>query len=204
MDFQKELTWPTISLFSFAKFLELLCYSPAIYQLTPEICEHTCPPAPAPGSPSHLNSDPTNITQLKWRLDILRHFAYQSHTVSVKLSAVEDIFELRVPKLQIVRTGGSLDGGSEKPTESHSKPGEDGKADDEKKALRREIKEWWQGVAEHMDKLVSLLLPSDHIPWIHINLHSLCSRKQISIRIAQSRSRNRSRGYLPWTMRMRI
>ena len=149
-----------VSLFSFAKFLELLCYSPVICKLTPELCEHTCAPAPAPGSSPQPSSNPAgNISQLKWRLEILRHFAYQSHTVIVTLSALEDIFELRIPKLQVARTGGSPNGGSEKPADPSFKHGEDDKSYDEKKTLRLEIREWWQGVAEHMDKLVSTLRP---------------------------------------------
>ena len=47
-------------------------------------------------------------------------------------------------------------------SENHSEPNsttgmDDVDTDAEKKVLRREIKSWWQGVAEHIDKLVSYL-----------------------------------------------
>ena len=42
---------------------------------------------------------------------------------------------------------------------SRDSDADDANVDAEKKQLRREIKLWWQGVAEHIDKLVSGLLP---------------------------------------------
>lgn len=130
------------SLYSFAKFLEQLIYSPIICSITPSICEHTSP-----------SSDPENASSLPSnRLNIVRHFSHRARIVSFAVSEVPDIFELRVPKLQIIR-----DHVAEKSTGSSSDESHDSVSDgdDEKKVLRREIKAWWQGVAEHIDGLVS-------------------------------------------------
>lgn len=131
-------------MFSFAKFLELLIYSPAICIPTPALCEHTTPPPrPWPASDSPL---PTS------RLNIIRNFSFQSCIVSFSLSTIEDIFELRVPRLQITH-GIGVD---RYPERNCSQRGSaEVITDDDKKALRREIRVWWQGVAEHMDRLVS-------------------------------------------------
>ena len=78
------------SLFSFAKFLELLVYSPTIYTLNSSLCDHTTPPS--------LDLPAT-------RLNIIRHFSTTSSNVSFALSTTEDTFELKVPRLQIMRGG---------------------------------------------------------------------------------------------------
>jgi 1-phosphatidylinositol-3-phosphate 5-kinase len=88
----------------------------------------------------------------KSRLNITRHFSYRLSVVSYSLTAIEDIFELRVPRLQIVGVGGpsaSPPFAGQDPTPSQS---------DEKRVLRREIMSWWQGIAEYMDALVSQAL----------------------------------------------
>ena len=117
---------------SFAKYLELLIYSPTLCQIEPSICEHTS------GFASRFN--------------IQRHFTTVKGSVVFSTAPVEDVFELRVPRIQI-RTD----------PEEHAKVAteatEDSKyVDDdvegEKKALRREIKQWWEGVSDHVDKLV--------------------------------------------------
>ena len=139
------------SLFSFAKFLEALVYSPTIFNLTPTLCEHSTPlPQPWP---------PSDLPLPKARLNIVRYFSYRSWVVSFSLSVIEDIFEARVPRLQIV--DGSHQGkGSEKPSEKPSLEAQDPTVDsnEEKKTLRREILSWWHGMAEYMDTLVSLSL----------------------------------------------
>lgn len=94
------------------------------------------------------------------RLEIVRHFSFQSHTITVELSDVDDIFDLRVPRLHIVRSNGfcnRLDIPSEPKGISEGTPIIAVGTHEEKKVLKREIKSWWQGVAEHMDKLVSHL-----------------------------------------------
>lgn len=145
------------SLFSFAKYLEVLVYSPAICTLTPTLCEHTTPPAAAPTA----GPDPPPLPAS--RLNIVRHFSAHGHTASFTLSAIDDdIFELRVPRLQITRKSG--DKGGARASVASSTSTEDGSVksgntpvDEEKRTLRREIKAWWEGVADHMDKLVRCL-----------------------------------------------
>ncbi|KAL4265488.1 PIPK domain-containing protein [Pleurotus pulmonarius] len=134
-------------LFSFAKFIELLVYSPEIHRLHPTLCEHT-----TTSPPSH---------SVMSRLNILRHFRRGSGTVSFSLTAIDEIFELKVPRLQILRMYGEKVP-KESPTNAMKmSPGmvstieevEERSAEAEKRALRREIKTWWEGVADHIDKL---------------------------------------------------
>jgi 1-phosphatidylinositol-3-phosphate 5-kinase len=65
---------------------------------------------------------------------------------------IEDIFELQVPRLQITRSNGDKYARNSIDKED---PNTDNNGEEEKKLLRREIKSWWEGVADHMDKLVS-------------------------------------------------
>jgi 1-phosphatidylinositol-3-phosphate 5-kinase len=114
-------------------------YSPTISTLNSFLCDHTTPPsAKSPDLPAP-------------RLNFIRHFSTASVDVSFALSTIEDIFELKVPRLQIVRD-----------TEKASVPpaflGHKERSEDEarpKKELRREIKKWWEDVADHIDKIVS-------------------------------------------------
>ncbi|KAF8968465.1 hypothetical protein BDZ97DRAFT_1902851 [Flammula alnicola] len=130
-------------LFSFAKFLELLIYSPSICTLTPPLCEHTTPP---PGVWPTLPSS---------RLNIIRHFSTSSADISLALSTIEDIFELRVPRLQIMR---GVERCSQPSTSSgNTAEGQGGSDDEQKKVLRREIRKWWEGVSDHMDKIEQVL-----------------------------------------------
>ncbi|KAJ7127895.1 hypothetical protein C8R44DRAFT_873667 [Mycena epipterygia] len=145
-------------LFSFAKFLEVLVYSPAICTLTPTLCEHTTPPPAAPTA----GPDPPPLPAS--RLNIVRHFSAHGHTASFTLSAIDDdIFELRVPRLQITRKSGDKAArasmASSTSTEGSAKSG-GAPVDEEKRALRREIKAWWEGVADHMDKLETTIVGS--------------------------------------------
>lgn len=72
--------------------------------------------------------------------------------VSFSSSIIEDIFELRVPRLQITRGSGDKN-----IRESLGSTGMqiDNDNTEDKKELRREIKRWWEGIADHLDKLVS-------------------------------------------------
>ncbi|KAF8797636.1 hypothetical protein BYT27DRAFT_7265512 [Phlegmacium glaucopus] len=132
-------------LFSFAKFLELLVYSPTICTLKAFLCDHTTPPHQvSPDLPAA-------------RLNIIRHFTTASRDVSFALSTTEDIFELKVPRLQIRR-------GTEKASVPQTLKEE--RAEDEasqKKELRREIKKWWEGVADHIDKIERVLEREDTV-----------------------------------------
>jgi 1-phosphatidylinositol-3-phosphate 5-kinase len=142
------------SLFSFAKFLEVLIYSPAICTLTLALCEHTTPPHPRP---------PSDLPLPRSRLNIIRHFSCQASVVSFTLSAIDDIFELRVPRLQIIRGGDRI----LERRFSSSVPDRlnDSKLDDDKKTLRREMMAWWMGLSDYMNRIVGgmeyILYPED-------------------------------------------
>lgn len=109
---------------------------------TPGQCKHTSPP---PVSDSGLPAS---------RLNIIRHFSVASIDITMSLSTIEDVFEIRVPRLQIIR-------GIERvtPPAAGAKT-EERSLDSEsthKRLLRKEIRNWWQGVSEHIDKIVNLL-----------------------------------------------
>jgi 1-phosphatidylinositol-3-phosphate 5-kinase len=82
--------------------------------------------------------------------------------VSFTLSAVDYIFELRVPRLQMTASLGISQREREKcsvpseviPGEHKDGDKDTGDRDGEKKELRREIQMWWERVADHMDTLV--------------------------------------------------
>ncbi|EMD31168.1 hypothetical protein CERSUDRAFT_89288 [Gelatoporia subvermispora B] len=132
-------------LFSFGKYLELLIYSPAVLLLSPSLCEHTKASTPLAGSPARLPST---------RLKILRKFSHQSRTVTFALSQIEDIFEVKVPRLQIVRSKhGKGTTESSSSSAQHDSFVEMSHVEDARRKLRIEIKQWWQGLAEYMDKL---------------------------------------------------
>jgi 1-phosphatidylinositol-3-phosphate 5-kinase len=129
----------TDSLFSFAKFLELLLYSSALHHTNSPLCEHTSPPGPE-------DSLPTS------RFNVIRHFSLQSCIISVSLSEV-DVFEIQSPRLQILRSGERGSSDVVPPaTESKTEANHDG----ERRVLRHEIKSFWEGVSDHLDKLVRL------------------------------------------------
>ncbi|KAI9439217.1 hypothetical protein H4582DRAFT_2119766 [Lactarius indigo] len=120
-------------LFSFAKFLELLLYSPTMCTLSHTLCTHT---SPSPDSSSLPAS----------RFNIIRHFSHKSHRVSFTISPIDDVFDLLMPRLQFTK-GGWVE---RSPQATAPNPAAD---DADKKELRQEIKYWWQAVAEHLDKV---------------------------------------------------
>ncbi|KAI0631410.1 hypothetical protein C8Q77DRAFT_1218908 [Trametes polyzona] len=139
---RKEVLHDGAYLFSFAKYLELLIYSPAIHTLQPPLCEHTTLP-PKPWGPADLP-----VPQV--RLNILRRFSHKGRIVTFTLSEVKDIFEVRVPRLQILRRKG----GDKKPVNVQQELSQSpSSSPDEKRMLRREIMRWWQGLSDHMDQL---------------------------------------------------
>ncbi|KAJ4490808.1 hypothetical protein J3R30DRAFT_137416 [Lentinula aciculospora] len=170
-------------LFSFAKYLELLIYSPLICKLSPRLCEHTDPSSTSSPSTSSSSHQSTKSELPPQRLNIIRHFTASpranrqnsigggnEYTVSFKVDPIEDIFELRVPRLQITPWGvgvraskGNIKVPNLSPsttsTSTHKEEEEEeeeryaNKDEEEKKNLRREIKAWWEGVADHMDLL---------------------------------------------------
>ncbi|KIK63065.1 hypothetical protein GYMLUDRAFT_41376 [Collybiopsis luxurians FD-317 M1] len=167
-------------LFSFAKYLELLIYSPLICVLSPKLCEHI---------PSSLSANLSSQSLPPERFNIVRHFATVSlneqsggvgagagtipkeYTVSFKTEPIEDIFELRVPRLQIAPRGDGNKGNAvvsvsrtslvSKGEESDSH--RESKDEEDKKKLRREIKAWWEGVADHMEALEDMFSSEDQV-----------------------------------------
>ncbi|KAL0948446.1 hypothetical protein HGRIS_011019 [Hohenbuehelia grisea] len=144
-------------LLSFGKFLELLVYSPKVIKLTPALCEHTSPSSSSTKRHSTLKAEPNHIPSTlpllpDSRLNIVRHFSCQGSMVTFRLSCIDDIYEIRVPRLQILRGYG--DKPAREPTVKEQVVGT---VDEEKKALRREIKTWWEAVSDHMDKLEEIL-----------------------------------------------
>ncbi|KAI0795874.1 hypothetical protein C8Q75DRAFT_744203 [Abortiporus biennis] len=128
-------------LLSFAKYLELLIHSPAIFRLAKPPCEHTTLP------PRPWTSSDTPYPRM--RTNIVRNFQFKDAVISFATSIVEEIFEVRVPRLQIIRSVvRSLDSSDEEKAIAKSPA-----ADSDKKALRREIMKWWQGLSDHIDEL---------------------------------------------------
>ncbi|KAF8213990.1 hypothetical protein K438DRAFT_1660635 [Mycena galopus ATCC 62051] len=154
-------------LFSYAKFLEVLIYSRAICTLSPALCTHTSPPLEirVPGT----NDAPPPPAA---RFNIVRHFSVDGRALSFTLSPMDDVFEIRVPRLQITRKGGDKSARSSIASTSATSISTNGDGaslattagtqpvDEEKRALRREIKAWWEGVADHMDKLETTIVGS--------------------------------------------
>ena len=122
----------------------MLVYSSTISTLSPFLCDHT--------TPSSENSPDLSAS----RLNIVRHFSTASVDVSFALSTIKDIFELKVPRLQIVR---DTERASIPLTLLGNKEGSEDEARP-KKELRREIKKWWEDVADHIDKIVSFSTPN--------------------------------------------
>ncbi|KAJ7597066.1 hypothetical protein C8J56DRAFT_919078 [Mycena floridula] len=166
-------------LLPFGKFLELLIYSPALCTTVPPLCEHTSPPS------TSLNS-----SLPKSRLNILRHFSLSTSptpetttttTVTFQTTELGDVFELRVPRLQIIRGNGdpprnslaeSLRNSlSQDDNQSHHQSASDSTRQSEvhdgtpaeKRLLRREIRRWWEGVSDHIDKLEDKLAVEDNM-----------------------------------------
>lgn len=142
--FNSEFDADLYRLFSFGKFLEVLVYSPKVPTISPALCEHTKPSADSRGKLPES------------RFNIIRHFSTSKGTVSFSLSSIEDIFELRVPRLQVHK---GLEKVQRPGTDSSQATSESGAVEDEKRILRKEIREWWEGVADHIDSLVSLSPP---------------------------------------------
>ncbi|PPQ69941.1 hypothetical protein CVT24_003691 [Panaeolus cyanescens] len=164
------------SLFSFAKYLELLLYSPALCKLSPSLCSHTSLPME---DKSATNLSPELISI---RYNIVRNFSHRSSKtqISFALSPVQDVYELQVPRLQIIRGTNSVPGtiGASNPPSrlptrnSHQNnpilrgfvvqpPAQARKGDkdetSQKRILRKEIRRWWEGVADHIDQIENVL-----------------------------------------------
>jgi len=78
-----------------------------------------------------------------------------SADITFALSTIEDIFEVRVPRLQITKGAERV---ATPPNSAGGSEGSDlGSTSEQKKALRREIRKWWEGVSDHLDTIVGPL-----------------------------------------------
>ncbi|KAF9011094.1 hypothetical protein BDQ17DRAFT_1298485 [Cyathus striatus] len=152
-------------LLSYAKFLELIIYSPQFCFASPAICEHTTPP-PKPGLQRYCMR--RNFVVLEGFVEVPnsqeggqvdKEKRRKQTTITFTLSPMEDIFELRVPRLQILRGGERVSRSSSLTRVNKCKEEPDG--EDEKDVLRREIRLWWEGMAGHIDKLEHILTGDD-------------------------------------------
>lgn len=119
---------------------------------SPPLCEHTT-------APRRAGSD-ADILISKARQNMLRNFSYRAQVLTFSVSILEDIFELRVPRLKIMRHRHVENAEKDVRPETEPHLDRDSSAEDDRKQLRREIKEWWQGLSDHMDKLVSISFAS--------------------------------------------
>ncbi|CAE6434585.1 unnamed protein product [Rhizoctonia solani] len=111
-------------LFSLAKFLELLIYSPNISSLDTSICPHTA-------SSRHA---------------IVRHFSHSGWMMTFETSEVRDVYEVKVPKVRMLRTP------------MRTGPGADIATDDRVRSeLRLQITAFWKGIKDYLDELESYL-----------------------------------------------
>ncbi|KNZ81184.1 1-phosphatidylinositol-3-phosphate 5-kinase FAB1 [Termitomyces sp. J132] len=139
------------NLLSFGKFIELLIYSPVLKRGEP--------------SPATCACSSTSAS-----FNLQRHFGVSvdgsrqknegkhRHVVSFECSKIDDIYELHVPRLQILSGLGSV---------SHVSKAESGGTEDkgegeerERRELRREIRKWWEGVAGYLDNLLEAFFAS--------------------------------------------
>jgi 1-phosphatidylinositol-3-phosphate 5-kinase len=106
--------------------------------LATPLCEHTT-----------LNTkDPKDI--LRCRSNIIRHFNYKSHIISFSTSPVQDVYEVRIPRVQITKVRAltaQQRGGTIRDTWQSA----------ERDKLRLEITMWWKGVKDHMNQLEEVL-----------------------------------------------
>lgn len=114
-------------------------YSSAFCKLRTHICGHTTPP-PGPGPwtgppPSQLN--------------IIRHFMVKDKIINFNLSLSSEVFEVRVPRLQMTRYADKPEFNTLTTENIQNDPDAE-----ERRQLRREIKKWWEGIADHIDELV--------------------------------------------------
>ncbi|KAL0059544.1 hypothetical protein AAF712_013689 [Marasmius tenuissimus] len=146
-------------------------------------------PTPTP-TPSRIVSNPTNTTDEddndrlpSTRFNIVRNFSSRTHVVSFSIDVIDEVFELRVPRVQIVRGLSVLGSGGGKEEEVVEGGGveKEEEEEEEKKKLRREIKVWWEGVGDHVDMLETRLGVVDDDP-----THSLGGSKKSLPRLPSS------------------
>ncbi|KAG8795028.1 hypothetical protein FRC12_018837 [Ceratobasidium sp. 428] len=119
-------------LFSLAKFLELLIYSRTIASLDPALCPHTT-------TSKHA---------------IVRHFSHSGWTLAFETSEVPDVYEVKVPKVRMLRTIKRVD-------HAHTQLVADERVKDE---LRLQVTRFWKDVKDYLDELESYLETRDTSP----------------------------------------
>jgi len=126
----------TLSLYSFGKFLELLAYSKTMRSIPLALCQHTSVQPSSDGQ-----------TAIASQHNILRHFARNDMVVTFATAAVADVYDIKVPKMQIV----------------HDRDADRRDADititqidlsPEQEAVRAEIRKWWDALRVHLQELV--------------------------------------------------
>ncbi|KAG8935294.1 hypothetical protein FRC01_003045 [Tulasnella sp. 417] len=156
--------------YSFAKYLELMFYSTSFARIHPLICDHT-----APNDKSPPSTDPSTTHS---RIKIQRHFRLNKFSLTLHLSTIEsELFEVRVPRLQIVKSvtevkkeeGLRTEGDQLKKRDAVSSTArsledvlEEPGAHRERDDLRLEITYWWSGLKEHLTKLEEHLTGEIH------------------------------------------
>lgn len=129
--------------------------------IVPPLCSHTT----APQKP--WTADDTPLPQS--RMSIVRNFGFRGRTLAFSLSAVEDVYEVRVPRMQILRTRAN-----DRPAEPQSAVLEQSSMEGDRRALRREILKFWQGLSEHIDNLEGNFV-HEHAAFHHKSLPRLPS-----------------------------
>ncbi|KDQ21242.1 hypothetical protein BOTBODRAFT_60985 [Botryobasidium botryosum FD-172 SS1] len=134
-------------LLSFGKFLEILIYSPNMSTLSNPICPHTTPLPPMQGEPRLPDS----------RFILVRHFAFGPRILSFTLSRIDEVFEVRVPRLKIVKTG------VDARREGWHRPGPLRDSDDEQEMdrLRMEITHWWKSLRKYMTRVEKYIVAGE-------------------------------------------
>lgn len=122
---------------SFGKYLELLAYAPTLAKVIPPICEHT-------------KSTSERETLLKHRFNLVRHYAFKSYVISFSTSPIEDVYEVRIPRVQITKHRALM-------AQKEGSTIRDNWQQMERDKLRLEITMWWKGVKEHMNQLEEIL-----------------------------------------------
>ncbi|KAG8835679.1 hypothetical protein FRC17_001868 [Serendipita sp. 399] len=123
-------TW----LISLGKFLELLSYSPHMARLSNPPCEHT------------VASSSSEQELARCRSNIIRHFAYKGFVLTFTTSPVQEVYEVRIPRVQITKGrawASQQQGGTIRDTWQKQ----------EQDKLRLEITLWWKGVKQHINAL---------------------------------------------------
>ncbi|KAG9033163.1 hypothetical protein FRB95_000505 [Tulasnella sp. JGI-2019a] len=149
-------------LLSFSKYLELLIYSTAFTTLNPSLCDHTTPPPdaapPAPGLDAGLPTAGKYPTPglPSTRFNIQHHFQHRSTVLNFTLSPIDsDIFEVKVPRIQITKAVGEVKKMEESQTAEDPEPSGDKESqeDKDKEELRLEITDWWLGLKGYLGTL---------------------------------------------------